>query len=124
MKDTNTVILAVIGALAIGAVGFFAGRHFNTIRVGGHYLSDDGFIGRPMMKRRTFGGNRGELTNVTGNTLTLKLANGQTTTVTLANDAAIYTLTKGTTANLKTGQTVMIQNGGFWTPTQSVIVRP
>ena len=30
MKDTHTMVLTVLGAVVIGTVGFFAGRHTNA----------------------------------------------------------------------------------------------
>lgn len=135
MKNSNTILLAVVGALLIGALSFAAGRQVSGFRNGGRWMSDGDDVrqgGMMGMHGRGFvgpgdgmmgGGNRGEITKVDGNTLTLKLADGTTTTATLSSDTVVYTMTKGAAATLKAGQTVMITGGGFW-GNQTVIVRP
>lgn len=140
MKDTNTLILAVLGALVIGGAGFFAGRHTNagygnnwamgnqaSMRAGfgrgGMMDVDTGARGGGRMGKKGMG-NAGEITKIDGSTLTLKYADDTVKEVTLSSDVVVNTMTKGTVKDLSVGQTVMITGGGFWNPTETVIVRP
>lgn len=138
MKDANTLIVVVIGAIVIGGAGFMAGRHTGVgfgrqwamagyraddIRVG----SGEGFgKGYGMMsgQRRGRMGEFGEITKIDGTKVTLKLSDDTTKEVSLPDDAVINTMTKGTTKDLQVGQTIMVSGGGFWNGTTTVIVRP
>lgn len=144
MKDTN-ILFMVLGALVIGAVGFFAGRHVafgfgNWWGMGYGYRPAYterrfGMMGWPMMredgyagKGRRFGhgmmGGFGEITKIDGNTVTLKIDDETTREVTLSANTVVNIMTKGTTKDLKVGQEVMITGGGFWNDNQTVIVKP
>lgn len=136
MKSTSSGVLAIIGALLIGAVGFFAGT-----RVGPRFGWT--FGNRPMMYGNRPGnmmygrgynagghgmmgaGGTAQITKVTGNTVTLEFANGTTNDVTVSGQTVVYTMTKGTTTDLKVGQNVILSNGnGFFGGTQTIVVRP
>lgn len=140
MKDTYGIVLAVLGAVIIGGVGFFAGRHMNAgfgrnwgagnsvsmnrsgFGRGGMMDGDD--VGGRMGARRGQMGNSGEITKIDGTTVTLKYTDGTTKEVTLSAEAAVNTMTKGTLKDLKVGQTIMVTGGGFWSQGETVIVKP
>ena len=140
MKNTQAIVLAVLGALVIGGVGFFAGRHTNagfgrnwamgTAAMGnragfgkGGMMDSDDVAGR-MGGRKGGMGNSGEITKIDGTTVTLKYTDGTTKEVTLSSDAVVNTMTKGTLKDLKVGQTIMVAGGGFWSQGETVIVKP
>lgn len=140
MKDTNTIIFAVLGALIIGGAGFFIGSHIHAglgrgwaignqhagfrmgFGKGGMMDSDDAVKGR--IGGRGAMGNFGEITKIDGTNVTLKYADGTTKDVTLSSDTVVNTMTKGTVKDLKVGATIMVIGGGFWNSTDIVIVRP
>lgn len=139
MKNTQTIVVAVLGALVIGGVGFFAGRHMNAgfgrnWGVGGNMAGNRAGFGRGMMNGDDNGGrmggrkgpmgNAGEITKIDGTKVTLKYTDGTTKEVTLSAEAAVNTMTKGTLKDLKVGQTIMVTGGGFWSQGETVIVKP
>jgi hypothetical protein len=135
MNNPNNVVLAIIGALVIGATGFFIGRHVDarigTIRGNTKQMmtAGFGFGGRGMMGRRNpagfgAGSGGGQITAINGNTVTVQLADGTTRDITLSSDVVVNMLTKATVGDLKIGQTIMVTGGGFWDNSQTVIVKP
>ncbi len=140
MKDTNTLVLIVLGALVIGGVGFFAGRHAsvgfgrnfgmgnqamgNRAGFGKGGMMDGKEMGGRMGGRHGAMGNSGEITKIDGTTVTLKYTDGTTKEVVLSSEAAVNTMTKGTLKDLKVGQTIMVAGGGFWSQGETVIVKP
>lgn len=69
-------------------------------------------------------GGVGEITKMEGNTITLKIDDDTTKDIILSNDVTINMMVKGSTKDLKVGQTIMVTGGGFWNSGQTVIVRP
>lgn len=136
MKDSNTVVLAIIGAIVIGAVGFFAGRHTvfgfgrqaafgnNVMVKGARFGMHGGSMMGGKFGRGMMGGGFGEITKIEGDKVTLKISDDTTKEITLAGDASVYTMTKGDRSALKVGQTIHMMGGGFWGDTQTVIVKP
>jgi hypothetical protein len=136
MKEKTNVALVVVVALIVGAAGFFVGMHFAARRVAGPMGNRMGMTNSRMgmMRGRGFAGSQGgpggmmgaagEITAVNGNTVTLKAANGTTSTVTLSGNAVVDMLTKGTTSNLKVGENILVNGGGFWNSAETVIVQP
>jgi len=134
MKDTNMIVLAVLGAIVIGTAGFMAGRHMNAGFGKGWAMGNQqaGFRaesgGGRMMKGDLRGqgrmGGAGEITKVEGTTVTLKLQDGTTKEVTLSSTATVRTMTEGSMSDLKPGQTIMVAGGGFWSDGETVIVKP
>ncbi len=137
MKDTSNIALTVVIALAVGAIGFFAGTHVAARRfavawgnmqpVASRRLGYGGMInGHPTstFTGRLGRGMQGKVTAVKGNTVTVTQPNGTTRDLTLSDKTVVETIVKGTTADLKVGATIMVSGGGFWNNTQTVIVRP
>ncbi len=140
MKNTNMLLLTILGAFVIGGVGFFAGRHTSygfgrNVRMGneamgnrvgfgkGGMMDNDDVAGR-MGGRKGGMGNSGEITKIDGTTVTLKYTDGTTKDVILSSDAVVNTMTKGALKDLKVGQTIMISGGGFWSQGETIIVKP
>ena len=132
LKDSNTVLLVVLGAIVIGAGGFFLGRHA-WVGFGKQWANGN----VPMMAGARFGtrghmfggrhgmmGGYGEITKIEGNTVTLNIGDDTTKEVTLSGDAVVNLMTKGTTKDLQVGQTIMMMGGGFWNGTETVVVQP
>ena len=141
MKDTNSVVLAIVAAVVIGGVAFFSGMHVT----GRFALRQPAYDTKQKSFQRGFGmqggmmngaadsessgfrgrmGNVGEITNVNGKTVTLKLPDGTSKDVVLESDAVVNITTKGTVKDLTVGQTIMVSGGGFWNRAQTVIIRP
>lgn len=136
LKDGNTVVLAVIGAIVIGGAGFFLGKHTN-IGFGKQWANGNGPMmagaqferGGRMMGKAGYGrhgmmGGVGEITKIDGNTVTVKLSDDTTKEITLSEDTVVNMMTKGSTNDLKVGQTIMVNGGGFLNDAQTIIVRP
>lgn len=138
MNNSSHVLLTIFTVLAVGFLGFFAGTRFAARRfawawntrsavaehVGyGMMGGRQGFVRSGGIRAR-MGATTGEITKVNGNIVTLKYVNGTTQDITLGTGAVIETISKGTSADLKVGSTIMVSGGGFWNNTQTVIVRP
>ncbi len=136
LKDTTTAAAVILGAIVIGAAGFLAGHHmtafgtgkFGTgvpmMRIRGGMGMHDGFMAGGMHRGKGGPGRvTGTVTKVVGNNVTVCVADGTETTVTLTDDASVRLLTDGSVSDITAGQTVMIGGGGFWDETQTVIVR-
>lgn len=137
MKNTSPVLVGVLCAIVFGAAGFFVGRHISA-RIGVNWANPNPMMARrmgasSMMKRGRFltyrGGNggsgvQGQITAVNGNAVTVKLANGNTSTVTLSPQAVVDVMTKGSVSDLKTGESIMVTGGNFWNNVETVIVNP
>lgn len=138
MKDSSHVLLTIFIALAVGAIGFFAGTRLAARRMlvawGTNRPAVAGRMGYGMMGGRGSNGFvrssggmmgiQGKITAVNGGAVTVKLPNGTTQDLTLSSSAVVESIVKGTTADLKVGANIMVSGGGFWNNTQTVIVRP
>ncbi len=136
MKDTSHVALVIAVALIVGAAGFFVGVHVANRRLTGAWGNERPMMGQRMgmMRGRGSGGYGtrsggmmgagGQITAISGNTVTLKATNGTTSTVILSDGAVVDTMTKGTAKDLKVGQNILVTGGGFWNGAETVIVRP
>ena len=127
------VALAVALAVAIGGVGFAAGRmtapastagsgtgRFGTGTFpggnlpGGGYFGDNGGTGGGGFGGRGFftGGGAsitGTVESISGDTLTLKLAGGQTIQVSLSGTTTYHAQSAATSSDVKTGGTVIVR---------------
>ena len=135
MKDGNVVVLAIVGVLVAGVLGFFIGRHSalayrpaafgRGVVMGARFGAHDRMMGRGFIRGAgMMNGVSGAITNINGSTVTVKMADGTTRDMTLSDTAVVDTMTKGTKSDLKVGSSIMVYGGGFWNGAQTVIVKP
>jgi hypothetical protein len=123
------VALAIAVAIAIGGVGFAAGRLTSPASAtgaangGGRVFGNGNFPGGPFpsgigggndgVGRAIFGTGgasiEGTVESISGNTLTLKLANGSTIQVSLSDATTYHAQAAASAADVKTGATVMVR---------------
>jgi hypothetical protein len=131
----NTVILAIIAAaIVFGLVGFVAGRRVALRNFPVNQSFRMGMMNRRLNPFSTggmagyqwtggfgtmgVGGIVGQIANVSGNTITVQAANGQTRSITLNTNTVINKRITGSLTDLKNGQQVIVTgNGAFQTQT-------
>lgn len=119
MKTTLiiTIIVAVIVAVGAGVGGFFGGKAYesnharsvqnNFFRSRG--IDTNGANGANGQARGAFGGGTfGQIKSINGNTLTVTTAQNTDVTVTLSNTTRIEKTSSGTAADLQTGEQVTV----------------
>lgn len=132
MKNTAFIVLIVF---LVAVAGFFFGTRFQR-----GFAAFNGWYGRPaidqmmwapragMMRGKAEGFNRstvqGQITKIENNTVTVQLPNGGTYTVTLSDQTAIDTITKGTKEDLKTGQNITVFGGSYINGVQTILINP
>lgn len=139
MKDTNTTLAAITGAVVIGVAGFMIGQHtrvgftskWANDKVVGYGRVGNGFRGHMMADAdEAFGRGRGgrgmgygEVTAINGNTVTIKYADDTTADITLNDKTSVNKFNAGSASDIAVGQTIMVMGGGFWNDTQTVIIK-
>lgn len=133
MKKFVYIVLAIGGALFIAGMGFFLGRQSAKsfwrpamIRNGSIGLRELRMPGRlgTVGYRTGLAGGYGEISQIEGKKITLKLPDGSTRIIDLSGDALIYKMVEGKIEDMRTGQKVMIAGGGFWNPKPTIIIGP
>jgi hypothetical protein len=119
-SGSTTVLLAISALIAVGGIGFAAGRALtpaatttsNNGAPNGAQFPNGSFVPGD---RGAFGGSAtvsGTVVSVGSDSFTLKLANGQTVTIATGSSTTYHAQTPGSSGDLAAGQTVQVQTSG------------
>ncbi len=126
----TTVLFAIAGAIAIGGLAFAAGRMTAPVAAAtngrqfgnGQFANGgaNGYFGGLNRGQGGFGGLNlgieGTVTAVTADSISIKLANGNTVTIPLASSTTYHTTASGTASDVVVGSTVRVSASRSGTP--------
>ena len=116
MKD-NMIVIAIVLIIVAGAAGFFAGMKYQQNQRGSFNPArfnrgNDGQFRRGMGGNNQFGANgniaRGQITEVSDNSITVKLPDGSSKIIILSDKTTISKAATGSKSDLKSGETVAV----------------
>jgi hypothetical protein len=107
MKKNNNLIITIIIAALVGALGFYGGTQ---------YQKNANFAGGINGQRRGFGGGqnaqnrpvRGQIVSQDDKSITVKMQDGSSKIVNVSDQTLINKASTGTKTDLKSGETVMV----------------
>lgn len=126
MKKNNAIFLAIVMLVVGSAAGFFAGTIYQKNQQptfagvmngqgGGQMFGREGGQQRAGMNNAVGTGQRmgfrpvtGEITSADGKSITVKLQDGSSKIIVFSDKTAVNKADKATTADLKTGEKVMV----------------
>lgn len=106
----NNILLIIIVTIVVGVIGFFSGIQYQKSRQT-NFLQGQFRSGINGQARRNFQGTRainGEIISQGANSVTVKLADGSTRIIILADNTRIDKATQASTADLKTGERIVV----------------
>jgi hypothetical protein len=118
MKKNNSVVITILVAVIVGALGFFGGMQYTKMQRGGaagRFGGAGGQFGGAGGGRFGAGGANGGSRPVVGlidsldnNSLTIKMPDGSSKIVILSNSTTVNKQTTGSKDDLKQGENVMV----------------
>lgn len=106
----KNLIVTIIVAIVVGALGFYGGIQYQKSQRGSFSANPQRFFNGMGMKRAPSGlvPVNGEVTSFDGNTITVKTQNGGSKIVIYSDSTKINKTTEGSKSDIKVGENVMV----------------